>query len=44
MTVPIITGVVLTGLGAFLGGVVVSGLCFLIVLKNASYNSQSRTT
>jgi len=44
MTVPIITGVVLTGLGAFLGGVVVSGMCFLILLKSASYSSHSRAT
>jgi len=44
MSFPIITGVVLTGLGAFLGGLVVSGLCFLILLKSANYNSQSRAT
>lgn len=42
MSAPIITGVVLTGLGAFVGGLVVTGLGVLIVLKQVSYNSQSR--
>jgi len=44
VTVPTIAGVVLTGLGAFLGGLVVSGLCFLLLFKNANYNSQRRAT
>ncbi len=44
MNTPIIAGVVLTSIGAFLGGVVVSGMCFLILLKSASYNSHSRAT
>jgi len=44
MSGPIFTGVVLTSLGAFRGGVVVSGMCFLILLKSASYNSHSRAT
>jgi hypothetical protein len=44
MSGPIFTGVVLTSLGAFLGGVVVSGMCFLILLKSASYTSHSRAT
>jgi hypothetical protein len=42
MNGPIITGVVLTGLGAFVGGLVVIGLGVLFVLKHVSYNSQRR--
>jgi hypothetical protein len=35
MNFPIITGVVLTGLGAFVGGLVVSGLSAFLVLRSA---------
>jgi len=44
MSTPIITGVVLTGLGAFIGGLVVAGLGVLIVLKQVNYNSQGRVS
>jgi hypothetical protein len=40
MSLPII-GAVLTGLGAFLGGIVVSAI---VVLRSVSYNSQSRVS
>lgn len=43
MSLPIIAGVVLTGLGAFIGGIVVSGLGVLIVLRSC-YNSQSKVS
>ena len=44
MSTPIITGVVLTGLGAFISGLVVAGLGVRIVLKQVSYNSQGRVS
>ena len=44
MNTPIITGVVLTSLGAFIGGLVVTGLGVLIVLKHVSDNSQNRVS
>ena len=44
MSLPIITGVVLTGLGAFLGGIVVTGLGVLIVFRSVSYHSRSRVS
>jgi hypothetical protein len=44
MSAPIITGVVLTGLGAFIGGLVVTGLGVLIVLRSVNYNAQSRVS
>jgi hypothetical protein len=39
MSFPIIAGVVLTGLGAFLGGMVVSAWGALLVLRNVSHHS-----
>jgi hypothetical protein len=44
MSLPIVTGVVLIGLGAFVGGIVTSGLGALIVLRSVSNNSQSRVS
>lgn len=44
MSLPIITGVVLTGLGAFLGGIVTTGLGVLIVFRSISYHSQGRVS
>ncbi len=43
MSFPIIAGVVLTGLGAFFGGMVVSAWGALYVLRNVSYHSRSRS-
>jgi hypothetical protein len=44
MSLPIITGVVLTGLGAFIGGLVMSGVGVLMVLRSVGYNAQSRVS
>jgi hypothetical protein len=44
MSLPILTGVVLTGLGAFVGGIVVSGLGAFIVLRGLRFNSHSRVS
>ena len=41
MSLPIITGVVLTSLGSFLAGMVVTGLGVLVLFRNVSYNSQN---
>jgi len=42
MSLPVIAGVVLTGLGAFLGGMVVSALGAFIMLRNVSSHSPRR--
>ena len=44
MSLPIITGVVLTGLGAFVGGIVVSGLGAFIILRGLRFNSHRRVS
>jgi len=41
MSGPIITGVVLTSLGAFIGGLVVAGFAVLIILKQVRYESHN---
>jgi len=41
MTTPIITGLVLTALGAFVGALVMMGLGVLIVLKHVGYESHN---
>ena len=41
MSGPIITGVVLTSLGAFIGGLVVAGFGILIILKQVRYQSHN---
>jgi hypothetical protein len=44
MSVPIITGVVLIGLGGFVSGIVVSGLGAFIVLRNVRFDSHSKVS
>lgn len=44
MSLPIVTGVVLIGLGAFIGGIVLSGVGALVVLRSVSYDGQRRTS
>lgn len=41
MNTPIITGVVLTSVGAFIGALVVVGLGVLFVLKHVEYESHN---
>ena len=41
MNTPIITGMVLTGLGAFVGGLVVAGYGVLFLLKQVRYQSHN---
>jgi len=44
MSFPIITGVVLIGLGGFVGGIVVSGLGVFVVLKHVRVGSHSKVS
>jgi hypothetical protein len=44
MSLSIIASVVLTGLGAFVGGIVASGLGAFLVLRSARFNSHSRVS
>jgi hypothetical protein len=44
MSFPIIAGVVLIGLGGFVGGIVVSGLGAFVVLRNERFSSHSKVS
>lgn len=41
MSVPIVTGVVLIGLGAFVGGIVLSGLGAFLMLNSERFHTHS---
>jgi hypothetical protein len=41
MSVPIVTGVILIGLGAFVGGMVLSGLGAFLVLNSERFHTHS---
>jgi cell division protein FtsX len=43
VSLPIIAGAALTGLGAFIAGIVMSALGAVVVLRSVSYNSQKQS-